>query len=169
MKILRSLSIMLFITFAFSACKDDDFSSQEQASPTVTTFQNVDARLWPFWREFEVQAARRGIDFDLSDWNLVGQIEPIAEENVAGTCSYGGNHPNTVTIDEEIWDELPEIYKEFIIFHELGHCVLFRDHEEASNSGICASIMRSGLTRCRDNYNLNTRDSYLNELFGATP
>ncbi len=57
-------------------------------------------------------------------------------------------------------------FREFVVFHELGHCDLGRDHrDEAFDNGVCVSIMRSGLGDCRDYYHPRTREGYLDELF----
>jgi hypothetical protein len=56
--------------------------------------------------------------------------------------------------------------KEYIVFHELGHCVLNRPHTEDSfSNGVCSSIMRSGNGGCYDYYNRFTRQYYVDELF----
>jgi len=69
-------------------------------------------------------------------------------------------------IDKAFFNQTSELLKEMVIFHELGHCVLFRGHREATYSnGTCASIMRSGVEGCRDNYRASTRAAYLDELF----
>jgi len=90
----------------------------------------------------------------------------ISENGVAGTCSFSSHAPNHIVIDETFFNQTSELYKEMVIFHELGHCVLFRGHNEATHAaGTCASIMRSGIEGCRDNYRTTTRKSYLDELF----
>ena len=72
-----------------------------------------------------------------------------------------------MTIDKTFWNRSSELYKEFVVFHELGHCVLDRNHKEDKDSrGRCLSIMRSGLGDCLDAYSSANRTYYLNELFG---
>ncbi|MEL6124666.1 MAG: hypothetical protein AAFR14_13205, partial [Bacteroidota bacterium] len=59
-------------------------------------------------------------------------------------------------------------YREYIIFHELGHCVLFRDHVDACfANNTWTSIMRSGHGSCFDNYTSRTRPYYIDELFSS--
>jgi len=60
---------------------------------------------------------------------------------------------------------MPAMQKERLVFHELGHCVLNRSHlETVGTDGHCLSIMNSA-QRCSDNYNAQTREKYLDELF----
>lgn len=159
------LALLFLLT---SSCKEDDHLEASVPSSSKS-YANVDPALWSYWENFEQEALNRGINIDLQSLDLIGTIEKIEEEHVAGSCSFGGNNPRWIRIDADIWGDLNDLYKEFIIFHELGHCVLFRGHEETTtNAGVCTSIMRSGLSGCRDNYNLNSRDSYLDELFGPS-
>ena len=122
--------------------------------------------MWPFFQRFEEQAAERGLSIDLNQLDLIGDLQDLPGENVGGQCTYHSNNSNLVTIDEPLFNQLSDLFREFIIFHELGHCVLGRGHrEDAHPNGSCISLMRSGLEDCRDNYNPATRASYIDELF----
>lgn len=130
------------------------------------TFPGVDQALWPLFIAFEDEAAERGFNIDLRAAGITGFIEEIEERHVAGRCNYNFRQPNRVTIDEQFWNRSSNSFREMIVFHELGHCFLFRDHEERIlSNGACASIMRSGNGSCLDNYNLRTRENYIDELF----
>ena len=151
----------LFIAILIFSCQSDEEPIQVNAF-----YDNVDPALWDYWQAFETEAYLRGIDLDLKQFNLSGELVEIEDDHVAGTCSYGGSTGREIEIDIEIWSKLPSNYKEFIVFHELGHCVLNRGHSEAQDDqGLCLSIMRSGLGSCIDNYRSSTRNSYLDELF----
>jgi hypothetical protein len=98
--------------------------------------------------------------------NITGSIDEIEAENVLGRCSYNSHLPEHVTIDKTFWTGAGAWAREFVVFHELGHCELLRDHFAGRNTdGSCVSLMRSGLVECRDNYNSATRSRYLDELF----
>jgi hypothetical protein len=48
-----------------------------------------------------------------------------------GACEYNPANPYilpTIQINPNIWPKLSEDERELLIFHELGHCVLNRDH-----------------------------------------
>jgi len=103
---------------------------------------------------------------DLTDAGITGVIEEIDEDHVAGQCAFPRNRPNEVTVDESFWVRGSDLFKEFIVFHELGHCYLFRPHlEDQFSNGACVSIMRSGNGSCLDNYRNSTREFYIDELF----
>ena len=47
-----------------------------------------------------------------------------------------------INIDPEFWAIASDVEKEEVVFHELGHCILGRDHEETVlEEGIPKSIM----------------------------
>ncbi len=166
MKAVESLSLFIFLVF-FGACLEEDMSIDNELIPTVKSYANVDRELWPHFQAFEEAALERGFSIDLNRANVVGSIEDIDDGNVVGTCTYGGrqNH-RSVVVDESFWKRASPLYREYIVFHELGHCFLFRDHEESCLANrTYASIMRSGTgSTCRDNYNTQTRDFYIDEL-----
>ncbi|MFT5264269.1 MAG: hypothetical protein ACI8YQ_003015 [Polaribacter sp.] len=166
----------LFVTFLslllFSACqKDTAFAEEEPIAVTETTksYANTPTELWDYFQRFEEEALLRGERIDLNTRNLTAEIMEITEDGVAGTCSYSSHAPNHIVIDQSFFNQTSELLKEMVIFHELGHCVLFRGHNEATHAnGTCASIMRSGIEGCRDNYREATRKTYLDELFAFT-
>ncbi len=130
----------------------------------------VDPQLWPYFTAFESEAALRGLELDLSLAGITGELVPIREYSLAVSCSNGGRYfTRETSIDSDFWDIADNADRGFILFHELGHCYLFRSHLEAcQESGIWASLMRSGtLNSCRDLYNVRTRPYYLDELFEA--
>lgn len=142
------------------------FSCSSNEEQTNIQFQNVESELWPHFSAFEQEAQRRGFDFDLNALRISGMVDQIHEDNVAGSCRYGSHIDNEVTIDVDFWNRSSYLLREFVVFHELGHCVLLRDHNESSDvQGRCLSIMRSGLTNCRDSYSSQNRNRFLDELF----
>ena len=164
-----SFLILLSSFFVFTACQKDAVADLAEAPiiPEERTFPGVDERLWPYFQRFEEAGIERGFEVDLVVAGITGVIEDLDGEHVAGQCTTFGNfRPGRITLDAEFWNRSSDLFKEFIIFHELGHCYLDRDHrEDTFSNGRCVSIMRSGTLDCRDNYNLATRGSYINELF----
>ena len=68
-----------------------------------------------------------------------------------------------IYIDVNAWKRLPDLLREELIFHELGHCVLRRPHCDYSFQGLPVSIMRSYLVPME--YYSRYREHYHNELF----
>ena len=158
--ILVSFCLLLF----FSSCNEDD--SISNILPDERMFPNVHPDLWDYYERFENEAAERGIEIDLVAEGVTGAILEIEQDRVAGSCAFGSHISNHVTIDLEFWNRSNDVSKEFVVFHELGHCSLHREHrEDAMVDGTCASIMRSGIEDCFDNYRFSTRTAYLDELF----
>lgn len=156
--------LLTFMIFLGSCGEDPDFEVEQ-----MLLYPGVDHRLWPYFERFESEGEQRGITINLNNLNIEGIIASINEDHIAGTCQFSGTNPRLVTIDSDFWNSSGDLFREFIVFHELGHCALRRDHDEsASSSGVCLSIMRSGTTDCFDQYSTDTRAYYLDELFSKT-
>jgi hypothetical protein len=165
-KFLIPIAFILMTSCQSDTDQESEITSVEEEMPEEL-FANVDERLWEYFESFENEAALRGIHIDLNEEGTSGVISPISDEGVAGTCQYN-SHFNHVTVDEDFWTRGHVLLREFVVYHELGHCVLHRDHEESSfDNGICRSIMRSGLEDCRDAYTQQNRAYYLDELFST--
>ena len=163
------LPIGLFLLL-LGACQKDSADFLMVEEPIIETgpksFPGVDTALWPYFERFEEIAAAQGIPIDLIGEKITGVIEDLEEDRVAGLCTYYSHGPNHVVVDTEFWQQSNENFKEMIVFHELGHCVLDRDHREGQlDNGACISIMRSGVEPCRDTYNTATKSYYWEELF----
>ena len=153
----RVVFLFLFLSVVWASCERDIQILETNA---------VDSELQSYVERFEAEAAARGISMDISALGISVELISIEEQNVAGVCYYSANHPGQIEIDLEIWNQIGGLGREFVIFHELGHCAINRDHTEAQfSNGICRSIMASGTGTCRDNYTSQTRTTYINELF----
>lgn len=171
---------LLLVLLVFSSC-DDDFSlfppvETEEDEPITEipippqnpngnddpATVDVDPELQIYYSSFVAEALERGWEVDVS--HVSGAFTEL-NGDAAGVCSFSPSHANEITIDRSIWNSISGNLKELIMYHELGHCVLYRDHREAASNGTCLSIMRSGIGGCFDNYNINTREAYLDELF----
>lgn len=125
----------------------------------------TDPAIQEYFDRFETEASFFGLEFDVAGKNIYGIISDL-DSNRIGNCSFSKNHPRRITIDREYWDGANDMEREYVIFHELGHCYLERIHDNSkSGSGMCRSIMQSGESDCYLIYNGKTRDYYLKELF----
>lgn len=96
-------------------------------------------------------------DIKIDDKNV------IAHKNQAiGYCVPSRSLP-AIYIDTFLWDTLPDLSKEALVFHELGHCVLRRNHCDYTFRGIPISVMRSTLVK--EKHYFKYREHYLYELF----
>ena len=170
---MKSFICLFFISSTtllfFSACQKDNSTTDILLEENTKSYDNVPSLLWDYFQRFEEEALLRGEAIDLSSKNITAEIMEISQDGVAGSCTYSSHEPNHIVIDQTFWNQTGDLYKEMVIFHELGHCVLFRGHrEDADQNGACVSIMRSGVEDCWDNYRVTTRAAYLDELFNLT-
>lgn len=152
-KVVRFFALFCFLIYMMS-CTKDSFDVR------------VDDALLPYFRSFEKEAQNRGINFTVEESNISGIIINISGNNVIAHCTHINAAPSRVAVDEDYWKIATDQEKEFYIFHELGHCYLKRDHDDATDAeGNCKSIMHSSADVCTFLYNESTRDEYLDELF----
>lgn len=160
----RSTFLFALIAIVFSACQKD-LSGDEN---TESISANIPSALAPYFETFREKALENNLIIDYESANITAEIKSINEGSVAGTCSTNGHDLRHITIDQNFWDQASHLLREMVVFHELGHCVLGRGHEESAfSNGICRSIMRSGLGTCRDAYIPQNRDYFIEELFSS--
>ncbi len=157
-----ALSIALALT-TFSCDTDTD---------PIDVYQ-VPAAIEPFVERFVQEAAARGISLNVT--NLVVEIGLLTDEDedVAGTCTNGGLTTPLIRLDTtKNWWSNGDMIREEVIFHEFGHCLLGRPHQDdVLPNGDFASIMRTkspGLYAFYEFLDVNLsykRDYYLSELF----
>lgn len=124
----------------------------------------IDNELLPYVKVFEKEASKRGLVIVIDD--LVATIKVIEDTEIAGTCET--QQTPRIIIDKEYWVNGSDASREQVIFHELGHCILGRGHNDASYSPtpgvrVPASIMSSS-THYEYVYS-KYRSYYLDELF----
>ena len=125
----------------------------------------IDDRLKPYFDEFKKEGELRGLNLNLSPEVIEAFIQNVISQSVAGQCQRNTDRPSQIILDENVWNQSNDSDKEFLIFHELGHCILNRDHLDATNpNGSCISIMHSVVGICRNEYDTR-RSDYLDELF----
>jgi len=150
--------------FIFTSCKD----SKEY---------RVDSSFADYLQRFETEGASRGRTFDLQANGLIIEFANL-KDNTAGLTHY--EKPIRIEIDKTYWDDISksagaDLMKEDLIFHELGHGLLKRDHLNTSlENGDWKSIMCGGDKVDNRSWNINYRGMrrkyYLDELFNeSTP
>ena len=126
----------------------------------------IDSDLSPYFESFVEEAAKRGVDLEQMRDIVSGYIEDIDDGAISGQCRHDADAPDKVIIDRTFWMTAGNSSKEFLVFHELGHCMLGRSHLDTRDSnGFCVSIMHSTSEVCTNGYSYSTRSKYLDELF----
>jgi hypothetical protein len=87
-------------------------------------------------------------------------------ESILGQCGIKNNTPK-ITIKKSYFEASNKALKEIIVFHELGHCLLNRDHLSGYDYGNHRLYSIMNAYEFNDEmYKLNY-DYYLKELFGV--
>ena len=143
------------------------FSILLLASCNELDILETDAELIPYFDIFEEEAEKRGIEVDFVEANIEGLLQNIRSESVLGQCFRNERRPRKVVIDRDYWEGATEPERQFLIFHELGHCFLDLEHDDSVDpqTGVCVSIMHSTLDICEFTFDDDTREGYLDELF----
>lgn len=98
----------------------------------------------------------------ISDEGLTVVFANLQNVALLGTCT-----PSTITIriNTETWDSLSAVQREILLFHELGHCLLGRPHDNNTlENGIKPESIMHATLLDEHLYTLFYND-YLNELF----
>jgi hypothetical protein len=126
----------------------------------------VESSVQGYLDRFVYEARIRGLDVAYATSQVDVGIADIPKPNVIGQCAWSEGHSHAITLDEAYWNRANDLQREFVVFHELGHCVLGSDHRDYSDAyGNCGSIMTSGTSDCRVVYTQNNRTRLLDELF----
>jgi len=110
---------------------------------------------------FEVESSSRGNKVTVT--NLIIEFTTKLNQYTYGVCLLRSNDTPRIQINKNVWFYLSDATREELMFHELGHCVLFRKHEESVNNGAAISIMYPYILN--DIFYSNNRSYYLDELF----
>lgn len=150
----------------FSACKDRDE-------------YRIDNAFTEYLQRFESEAENRGRNFDFESTGLIIEFTELKNNN-AGLTHY--ENPIRIEIDKSYWNAISktagaDLMKEDLIFHELGHGILKRNHLNSTlENGDWKSMMCGGTKVDNRSWNINyradRRQYYINELFDestATP
>jgi hypothetical protein len=91
---------------------------------------------------------------------------PLPSETLA-LCTLGVDVP-LITVNQSLWQTLTEAQRQLVIFHELGHCVLKRAHQNIQGTGgrLKQSIMDAHPLDLTDYTTYRT--DYLAELFNPS-
>lgn len=130
-------------------------------APELKPRLEIEPRLQEYIELFEIESINHKHPIQIT--NLVARFGSTTYlgEDVIGYCQL--SYPPLVVIDLEFWEGAELMERENLMFHELGHCVLNKDHNDELTNGFPSSIMNSCLMDSRM-YELN-RDFYLFELF----
>lgn len=80
----------------------------------------VDADFQPYVAEFERLGVKK-VD------NLIIEYGETSNASAGATCYLGSGTPR-IAVDKEGWSQIHDSQRRQTLFHEMGHCVLNREH-----------------------------------------
>ena len=87
----------------------------------------------------------------------------VIGKNVVGYCRFG--MVPEIVVSREYWDRSDYLSREELMFHELGHCVLDRDHNDSKFEDGCPKSFMYKYVISRSCIEAH-REEYLAEMFG---
>lgn len=124
--------------------------------------QSIDPVLNVYYQEFLNEAHNREIDLV-----FYGSINFSTDGAWAGWCSEISNGYGNILINSNLWVDYTDDQRRWLVFHELGHCLLGRDHLPANGLTCPTDIMEPYLyndSLC-SNYVKDNWNQYLNRFF----
>lgn len=152
---MRLLALLVWVWTGILACA----TMPEDKPEPDQTFEIIEDVFIPYVAEFEKLG-------DLYAAHVSIQFGEIKQDNEGGTIlAYCYYSTNNIVVNPKSWVTLSAHAKEILIFHELGHCVLGREHDDRLDENKCAvTIMHSNIAPSRRCYK-KKREYYLQELF----
>jgi hypothetical protein len=125
--------------------------------------QTIPDDLLSYVQTFFEEGNQRGMNRLLKNTNLEIRFSTLVGKN--GACTPA---KHLIEIDSALWRKRSQADKEWLIYHELGHCILGRDHLlKTLPRGECQSVMSNseGLN-CVINFKSSSwKKYYFDELF----
>ncbi|GEM_PF-674992 len=159
----RIVNLMaLLLLLAFGSCKDK------------TNRYEVDPQLDPYLQLFLQEGSKRGVNIDVVGNGLLMEFTDLDGLTI-GLCTY--QDPLLVQIDRDYWSETTqyedqENLRQNVVFHELGHGLLNRSHDNRYLENYEWKTIMCGGEKVtgRDwavNFNGYRKEYYLDELFNV--
>jgi len=151
---MKILKVAVVVAVAFSCSKDKDPNT-------------IGSAFQPYVDSFNSEASSRN-----ANPNEAGLIaEFVDQSDIGNYCGYGTANPPHVKISRTgtCWTQATDINKEILFFHEMGHAVLGRAHQnDTLPNGNFKSMMFDGNQfGLYDSHDEQRRKYYLDELFNS--
>jgi len=116
-----------------------------------------------FVKAFEQAAEEHGRDLHIRHLEI--EYGLTIPETAVASCYILPLVAPHISINRNLWQQIEPVCREMYLFHEMGHCVLYRRHSKKPKPGELADSLMSWNTLPCDAY-LKNRNTYLQELFG---
>lgn len=121
----------------------------------------VDSEFRSIVKLFHKEAAYRGFKLDNKNISIMFDLDDD-EPGVVGAC-FLSIRRSYIKIKTETWPFLAAQEKEMLVFHELAHCLLGRQHCDQVVDGDPISLMNSNILNT--DFYIKKRTELVNELF----
>lgn len=119
--------ILMILNAASLSCVGCGRHNTAQVPPSV-----IDSDIQPYVDLFHADMNLHGIHSEILTSVVFGTVESVSSISGAldsvGVCESGPSI-NQVTLARSNWDKVSDQQKKFLVYHELGHCVLNRVHK----------------------------------------
>jgi hypothetical protein len=144
--------LALILSLTLTACGKDH-----------TPQLSIQGQYQPYVDAFQARSKMAGHSIQITDL-IIQSVDSIEEKYVVAKClGNNGSTPPTIVVSQQYWTHLDVFYREELIFHEMGHCVLNRSHRTDVNNNLPLSIMNPYIF-AGDGYTTNY-SQYMHELF----
>jgi hypothetical protein len=151
-------SLLMLCLFVLAACGRD---------PTLEERSEFE----PYLERFQAYSAQYGRD--ASNDGRVRILFGILKANEIGVCEQSPFQPPRVLVSRSAWAIRSDVGREALIFHELGHCLLDRDHRDdvvrltggRGGRTVVAPASLMHTRGVRPQLYAESKDYYLRELF----
>lgn len=156
---MRTLSLTLLVTMltGCGAYRETEFDNRKKFDPNgfddyVEMFKE-DAAL--------VMGQELVVDNLIIEFDTIENAKQKDGTVIAGICYY--NLTPLIVVNRDIWVKLSDAKKQALMYHEMGHCVLMRDHVPAVDKFSIMNPILHNDQVLQDNY-----DYLMEELFTKT-
>lgn len=122
---------------------------------SVTSFAQIDAELQSYYDSFLSDASSRGVTLDLS-YSLNIQFVNHNRHVYPGISRINHDTKSAKILIKRIsWDTLSVVERKILLYHELGHIILYRTHQDYSLSIMNTSAVTESVYLANEAFLLN--------------
>lgn len=166
---MKKLITLTALALLFVSC-GANLGKHTKESTGTRMFATTDSVFSSYIKKFEEEGRKHyGNDFSVGD--IPVNFGETDNESYDGVCIKYTNGTKEIIIKKEWWDNRGETSKEMMIFHELGHCRLDKDHDNETvtmeNNAVVKMSLMNEVLPSTYSY-VQYKAGYLADLFQST-
>ena len=168
MQALKTLSAILVLILCTSCGLTGRFDKVKKPSGYIRQFSTSNEIFDTYVKKFEDHAKIKTGNMNYKVIDIPINFGDTENDQFVGVCFTYSDGKKEIIIKADWWNRVSTSSKESLIFHELGHCALDRDHNEdvienTNGEVIRASIMHPAIVSAQ--HYSHFYDGYIHELF----